>query len=116
MVYQIYTGDTLWKEPVRVADSFWTRFKGLMLRKSLKPGEALLLKNCSSIHCCFMRFTIDVIYLDDNMTVLDTESVKPWRLGKIVKGAKHVLETEEHSSWTITPGEKLVLKEKNDER
>ena len=34
---------------VALADRFLTRFRGLMLRRALAPGEGLLLKNCSAI-------------------------------------------------------------------
>jgi uncharacterized protein len=62
----------LWTE---VADTFWSRFRGLMGRKNLPIDYGLLLIPCSSVHMCFMRFAIDVIYLD-----------KDWRILKIVRG------------------------------
>ena len=55
---------------VALADRFLTRFRGLMLRRALAPGEGLLLKNCSAIHCCFMRFPIDAVYLECNYLIL----------------------------------------------
>lgn len=94
---------------VEVADSFMTRFKGLMLKKTLDDTSGLLIKKCSCIHTCFMRFPIDVIYLDKDYTVLYTETVVPWRTGKIVKHAKHVLELPEGKKENYTTGEKLEL-------
>ena len=41
------------------ATSYWQRFRGLMLRKRLNPGEALVIEPCSSIHMMFMLFAID---------------------------------------------------------
>jgi uncharacterized membrane protein (UPF0127 family) len=42
---------------------------------------------------CFMRMALDIVYLDSNHLVLATErGLKPWRLGKSVKGARMVLE------------------------
>ena len=96
---------------VAVADSFFTRFRGLMLRKALAPGEGLLLKQCSAIHCCFMRFPIDVIYLNDDMRVVAIETVKPWRLGGVFPDAKHVLELEAGSARALTPGIQIHWKE-----
>ena len=94
---------------VEVADSFMTRFKGLMLRKCLNDTSGLLIKKCSSIHTCFMRFPIDVIYLDGDYTVLYTETVVPWRTGKIVKNTKHVLELPEGKKENYITGQKLEL-------
>lgn len=50
-------------ERLRVADTAWSRFRGLMGRARLEPGEALWLEPCSSIHMMFMRFAIDVVFL-----------------------------------------------------
>lgn len=64
---------------IELADSARKRFLGLMGRKSLPPGRGLLLAPCSSIHMCFMRFAIDVIYLDKEMQVLKIAShIRPW--------------------------------------
>ncbi|MEI7880862.1 MAG: DUF192 domain-containing protein, partial [bacterium] len=47
-----------------VADTFWKRSIGLMGKPGLKAGQGLLLSPCGSIHTCFMRFPIDIIFLD----------------------------------------------------
>ncbi len=77
---------------VQVADDFFPRFKGLMGKKSLDDGEALLLMNCPSIHCFFMKIPIDAVYLSKDMTVLSHETLYPWSIGSRVKGTAHVLE------------------------
>ena len=48
---------------VEVADSFGTRFRGLMGRASLLPGSGLWLTGTSNIHMFFMRFPIDAVFL-----------------------------------------------------
>lgn len=96
---------------VAVADNFFTRFRGLMLRKTLSPGEGMLLKNCPAIHCCFMRFPIDVVYLDRSMQVVAVETVKPWRLGGQFPGARHVLELEAGNARSLAPGMHIEWKE-----
>ena len=96
---------------VSVADSFVTKFLGLMGKKGLKKGEGLLLKRCSSIHTCFMKFAIDVVYLDKNYKVLYIETVFPWRVGKIVKGAKNVLELPQNSTTGLIVGEQCEIKD-----
>ena len=98
-------------EHIAVADSYFTRLRGLMFRKSLAPGEGLLLKNCGSIHCCFMNFTIDVVYLNDKMEVLRVETVRPWRVGSLVRGARHVLELPEGGASGIACADVITFKE-----
>ncbi|MDY2789035.1 MAG: DUF192 domain-containing protein [Atopobium sp.] len=97
------------KAEVEEAKSFWSRLRGLMLRKPGDVHGGLLLWNCSSVHCCFMRFSIDVVYMDCAMRVLYKEEIKPWRLGKIVQGAKHVLELPVGKAAHITVGDTLVV-------
>lgn len=77
---------------VPVARTFSSRLRGLVGRASLGEEEGLFLSNCSRVHCCFMRFPIDVLYLDSNLRGIEAETLLPWQLGKKVKGACHVLE------------------------
>ena len=77
---------------VPVARTFSSRLCGLMGRPSLGEEEGLFLAKCSRVHCCFMRFPIDVLYLDSNLRGIEVETLFPWQLGKRVKGACHVLE------------------------
>lgn len=91
----ISSGGRVIADKVKTADSFLSRFIGLMGKKSLDDGEGLLLLKCSSIHCFFMKIPIDAVYLSGDMKVLYKETVFPWRLGKIVRGAKHILELGE---------------------
>lgn len=78
---------------IEVAATFGRRFAGLMFRKSLPEGSGLLLLPCGSIHMCFMRMPLDVVYLDGRLRVLAVEKgLRPWRAGRFVKGAKAVLE------------------------
>ena len=77
----------------KVADNFWTRFKGLIGSPPLEEGEGLLIVPSSSIHTHFMSFTIDVLYIDKTQQVLAMdENMKPWRMGRIHRGGRFVLE------------------------
>lgn len=107
----IFRGGCPIADRVALADGFFTRFRGLMLRKALLPGEGLLLKNCSAIHCCFMRFSIDAVYLDQRMRVVAAETVRPWRLGGRFPGARHVLELGAGSARDLAPGVQIEWKE-----
>lgn len=65
---------------LQLANNFLGRFRGLMLRSSLAPGQGLLITRCPSVHSLFMRFAIDVIYLDEaGLVTRCTSHLKPWR-------------------------------------
>lgn len=88
----IYAREKELADKVQPANSFFKRFIGLMGKKQLNSSEGLLLLSCSSIHCFFMRFPIDAVYLSDDKKVLGIETIKPWRIGRIYRGTRHVLE------------------------
>src|SRR5688572_18871189 len=78
---------------VRLARSLWSRFWGLMGRRPLPDGQGLLLRPCTSVHTFFMRFPIDVIFLDRTNTVVKIiPSMKPWRAALGGRGAHSALE------------------------
>jgi uncharacterized protein len=75
-----------------VADSVLRRTKGLLGRSELGSDEGLLLRPANSVHTAFMRFPIDVVFLDRKLEVLDVRaSVPPWRLAAR-RGARAALE------------------------
>lgn len=77
----------------RLADTFFSRFLGLMGKKELPPGEGLLLSPCSSIHMLFMRFPIDAVYLDSDCRILKiVPRLPPWRGLSFCPGARACLE------------------------
>lgn len=52
------------------ANTFWKRLCGLLPYKSLPEGVGMLITPCKSVHTFFMRFPIDVVYLDREMRVV----------------------------------------------
>ncbi|HZK57085.1 MAG TPA: DUF192 domain-containing protein [Clostridia bacterium] len=76
---------------VKFADTFLERLKGLMFTPN-QPGTPLLLVPGSRVHSCFMRFAIDVIYLDKNNVILAKEKLDPWGLGMNIKNTAKILE------------------------
>ena len=78
---------------IEVADSFFTRFLGLMGRKKLPAGHGLLLAPCSSIHMSFMRFAIDAVYIDKDYRILKiVHHLRPWLGFSWCQGAWGVIE------------------------
>src|SRR4051812_16774374 len=58
----------------------WTSFKGLMLRKDLPDGHGMMFRPARGIHTQFMRFPIDLIFLDKSNRVVKVRSaMAPWR-------------------------------------
>jgi uncharacterized protein len=77
-----------------MANSFVSRFLGLQFRSKLEPGHGMLLRPCSSLHTCFMRFPIDVVMLDRQGMVLGVRRhMRPWRVLLCVSGTYQVIET-----------------------
>lgn len=95
-----------------VADSALSRMRGLLGRKELPHDEGVLLRPAGSIHTFWMRFAIDVVFLDDTLRVLRiVEDVRPWRVAA-QRGARAVLELRsgEASRRGLTEGAALELR------
>ncbi|MEI9980362.1 MAG: DUF192 domain-containing protein [Edaphobacter sp.] len=81
---------------VEVADRGSTRRKGLLGRDNLPAGEGLWIVPCESVHTFFMRFSIDLVYVDRTLKVRKVRSsVPPWRLSACLSA---------HSVIELAPG------------
>jgi uncharacterized membrane protein (UPF0127 family) len=79
-------------ERCTVAATPLRRMKGLLGRSGLAPDEGMLIRKASSIHTMFMRFPIDVVFVDRELVVRKVcPSVKPWRLA-VARHARDALE------------------------
>lgn len=86
------TTGTIVAERTQVASDPWSRFWGLMGRRELPEGSGMLITPCSSIHMFFMRFPIDVVFLDrDNVVVKVVHGIRPWTMA-MGGGGKKALE------------------------
>ena len=75
-----------------VADRPLARMKGLLGGSQLPAGEGILLRPASSVHTWFMRFPIDVVFLDRELRVLRiVPALPPWKVAAR-RGAHAVLE------------------------
>ena len=84
--------------------------RGLLGRPGLPEGEGMLFPRTGSVHTMFMRFPIDVVFLDAEMCVLSVrEAVPAWRTVK-QRGAKATLELAagEAARVGLAPGDCLV--------
>jgi uncharacterized membrane protein (UPF0127 family) len=109
-IYNVTTKEVI-SSNAYVASSFFRRFLGLMGRKSIEEDFCLLIRPCNQVHMMNMRFSIDVVYLDEKDKVIGIDpGLQPWRIGKKRPKARAVLEC--HTSFTknkIEIGDKLKV-------
>jgi uncharacterized membrane protein (UPF0127 family) len=87
------TRGTTIAERARVASSLTDRVVGLLATPEVVPGEGLLITGTQSIHMFFMRYPIDVVFVERSGRVKRTVSrLKPWRVIWWVFGARDCLE------------------------
>ena len=75
------TRNTVLSSGLEVAGSSSTRNKGLLGRESLAMGEGLWIIPCEAVHTFWMRFPIDLVYLDRKLRIRKLRAKVPaWRL------------------------------------
>ena len=78
-----------------IADTHWTRLRGLLGVRSgdFGNGSGLWIVPCHGVHTLGMGFPIDVVYLNDAMTVIHIQDdLQPWRFAPVRTQAASVLE------------------------
>ena len=109
------TRQTFVATDLRVADTHWTRLKGLLgsTRDMFTAGAGLWIVPCHGVHTIGMMFPIDVLYLDENLVVVHLEqNVKPWRLTPVLLEATTVVELPANTvvSTGTCVGDRLEIK------
>jgi uncharacterized membrane protein (UPF0127 family) len=97
---------------VLVASSFTERLTGLLGKTEFPKGHALWIERTNSIHTFFMKFSIDVIFVDKNLIVKSVhQNLKPWRMTVPVLGADSVFELTagELKNLEIKKGDQLYV-------
>ena len=88
-----HTQNYLFADKARLADSFRSRLVGLLDRKEIVPGEALVITHCQQVHMFFMKFAIDVIFIDRAEVVVGlVENIKPFSMSPIFLKAHRAIE------------------------
>jgi uncharacterized membrane protein (UPF0127 family) len=110
-----HTRDTILGEAVEIADTSEKRRVGLLKHERLEPGSGLWIVPCESVHTFFMKFPIDLVYLDKQRKVRKVRHAVPaWRLSACLT-AHSILElpagTVEKSR--TMPGDELSLEKLN---
>jgi uncharacterized protein len=100
-------------ERCEIPDSSFGRARGLLGRDGLEPGEGMLIDRAGTVHMFFMRFPIDVVFLDRDRKVVGVRHrLRPWR----VAGARRAVAALELPAGAaaeagIEVGEVLVLED-----
>jgi len=100
---------------VDLADTSSKRRVGLLRHERLESGTGLWIVPCESVHTFFMKFPIDLVYVDRKKRVKKVRhAVPPWRLSACLT-AHSVLElpagTVEKTG--TRPGDELVIEKLN---
>lgn len=96
---------------IEFADNFFKRLCGLMMRRRLDEGCGLLLAPCNSVHMLFMRFSIDVVYLDKDFQIKKiVRDLTPWLGMSVCIGAWGALELPSGASerLKLRVGQKFI--------
>jgi uncharacterized membrane protein (UPF0127 family) len=105
---------TVLGEAIQVADTAVRRVKGLLGRECLEDGQGLLFKSCSSLHTLFMRFPIDIVFMDKQGKVLKvSKNVKPFKFVAAPLRAYYALElpTNAVAKSETRVGDRLTFEE-----
>jgi hypothetical protein len=107
------TRKTVLATAAEVADTSAKRRQGLLKHKSLAAGQGLWIAPCEAVHSFFMKFPIDVIYLDRKKRVRKvTRNLAPWRLSACLT-AHSVLELPagKADETQTQPGDLLIFEQ-----
>ena len=99
---------------IRRAEHWPERLRGLLGTPAPAPGHALLLTPCASVHTAFMRYPIDVVFVDRRGRILKVVSaLPPWRATACL-WARHTLELAAGEARRIglAPGMEIDLTRK----
>ena len=87
---------------VQRADGFWAKGWGVLGWRDLLPGQGLWLPDVASVHTAFVRFPLDLLFLDREFRAVKfAPRTPPWRWLVRAPGACHVLEL---GAGTLTGG------------
>lgn len=87
------------------------RRRGLLGRPGLQASAALILSPCRAIHTAFMRFAIDVIFIDGHWRTLRTvHAMAPWRAAAVASAAAVIeLPAGTLRACEVSVGDRLFL-------
>lgn len=105
-MWKLYYNEELWVT-LKEMRSFWQRFRGYMARNLAEVEKGLWFPDCCSIHTFFMRFPLDIYFLDGDHVVLAVhEGISSGRFIYRI-GADSVVEVPTGTCQTLAVGDKF---------
>ncbi len=99
---------TVVAETIDEAKGPWKAFKGLMLRKTMPDSYGMVFRPARGIHTHFMRYPIDLVFLDKTDTVVKVRpAMAPWRMDFTNADAVIEMNAGIAAAKDIRPGDKL---------
>lgn len=105
-------GDTVITSRVETASTMLKRMRGLLGRPAIASDEGLWITPCTSIHMFFMRFPIDVIFVDRSLRIIRIHhDVQPWKMARGGRGTHSVFELAPGTAAAhgLQTGDQLIL-------
>jgi uncharacterized membrane protein (UPF0127 family) len=94
---------------VEIAVSREDRRRGLLGRTGLDASAAMMLAPCAAVHTAFMRFALDVVFVDRTGRVRKiVRGLEPWRMSASF-GAYAAIELAAGGPRDLVPGDRLYL-------
>lgn len=98
-------------EDVKLANNFISRSIGLISRKKIYDKEALVIKPCCSIHTFFMKFSIDVLFVDKNDKIIAIHrDIRPNKILPVYFKSEYVIEMKSQGTKDLSVGETITIK------
>ena len=87
------TRNTVLADRAAVAETPFSRRRGLMGTESLPDGQGLVIIPCRHVHTLGMKYAIDIVFVDASWTVRRVvHNLKPGRLSPLILKGRAVLE------------------------
>ncbi len=95
-------------EQLHVARTFLHRLVGLQFSGALPVQRGLMFERCQSVHTLWMRYAIDVVYLNEDWQIVELRSqVLPWRFAiPQASRVKHVIEVAAGQAGHLSVGQR----------
>ncbi len=106
------TKGTIIATDVSFANTAFKRMQGLLGRKTFAVGQSLVIQPCNSIHTCFMRFAIDILFVSkDNQVIQAIKHLPPFRFSPLCFRSRFVIELPPGTiqATSTNPGDYLSL-------
>lgn len=104
----IQPGGEILADKAEVARGFG-KLTGLIGRRDLPEGSAVIISGCRQVHTFLMRFPIDVVFVDVEGRVLGVESLRPWRISRRWRLARQAVEFPGGTGKKIRIGDRLEI-------